>query len=79
MPKINVYPPQPNPDHVPDRRIEVGWAGGTVQVATTQLDDTGGGEPTWRGNTYVDLDRAGVNNLIRALRTARDKAYGRDE
>lgn len=28
---------------------------------------------------YVDLDRRGVNDLIRHLRRARDQAFGRDE
>ena len=28
---------------------------------------------------YVDLDRRGVNDLIRYLKRARDKAFGRDE
>lgn len=28
---------------------------------------------------FVQLDRAGINRAIRALRTARDQAYGRDE
>jgi hypothetical protein len=28
---------------------------------------------------WCDLDRAGINNLIRSLREARDKAFGRDE
>jgi hypothetical protein len=28
---------------------------------------------------HVDLDRAGVNRLIRVLRTARDQAFGKDE
>lgn len=28
---------------------------------------------------YVDLDRQGINLLIRNLRLARDKAFGRDE
>lgn len=31
--------------------------------------------PGW----FVQLDRAGINNLIRNLRKARDEAYGRDE
>lgn len=31
------------------------------------------------GGAWHDLDRSGINNLIRALREARDKAYGRDE
>lgn len=28
---------------------------------------------------YVDLDRRGINDLIRILRRARDQAFGRDE
>lgn len=28
---------------------------------------------------YVDLDRKGINELIRVLRRARDQAFGRDE
>lgn len=28
---------------------------------------------------YVDLDRKGINDLIRVLRKARDQAFGRDE
>jgi hypothetical protein len=31
------------------------------------------------GGLWSDLDRAGINQLIRVLREARDKAYGRDE
>lgn len=87
MPKINVYPPSPTPDHVADRRVEVGWnSGGWVQIATTTLTnpdnlstDTPVAEPKWDSGSFVDLDRQGINNLIRALRTARDKAFGRDE
>jgi hypothetical protein len=86
MPKTNIYPPCPTPDGVANRRVEVGWMGGTVQVATTLLTnpanltvDDPHAEPEWKSDSYVDLDRQGVNNLIRALRQARDKAYGRDE
>jgi hypothetical protein len=32
----------------------------------------------WQG-WFVDLDRYRINELIRALRAARDKAFGRDE
>lgn len=28
---------------------------------------------------YVDLDREGINKLVRNLRRARDQAFGRDE
>jgi hypothetical protein len=66
---------------------------GAVQIATTKLApgadrnreyiDGSGSEtepikPAWDGQ-YIDLDRDQINELIRALRQARDKAYGRDE
>lgn len=44
--------------------------GVTTSTAPT-FDDLGG--------TWMSVDRAGVNNLIRSLREARDKAFGRDE
>lgn len=98
MPKINVYPPYPNPDGSnADRRVEVGWhPNGSVQVGTAvrnkvKVDSMPGVTVTvppggtvdadgwiWEGQ-YIDLDRQGINNLIRALREARDKAFGRDE
>jgi hypothetical protein len=33
----------------------------------------------WGQGFYVNLDRKGVNALIRHLRRARDQAFGRDE
>lgn len=33
----------------------------------------------WQADTLWHLDRATINKLIRVLRNARDKAYGRDE
>jgi hypothetical protein len=33
----------------------------------------------WARGFYVDLDRGGINRLIRNLRRARDQAFGRDE
>lgn len=75
MPKTNVYPPN-TPGDEAGRRIEVGWrTGSDVQVATTTPTPD---SSEWDGQ-WVDLDRRGVNQLIRALREARDKAYGRDE
>jgi hypothetical protein len=90
MPKQMIYP-VPNPDGTDaDRRVEVGWhrdAG--VQIATTLLQPGAqrdrefidGSEPgrfAWDGQ-YVDLNRPQINELIRALRHARDAAFGRDE
>lgn len=49
---------------------------GTVHEAT-------GGEAVrrnlWGQGFYVNLDRDGINKLIRHLRRARDQAFGRDE
>ncbi len=80
MPKTNVYPPA-RPETPAAFRVEVGWRpDGDVQIATTQRVDTGpDNEPIWQGLAYVDLDRTGINTLIRVLREARDKAFGRDQ
>jgi len=76
------------------RRVEVGYTtrdnGGGVQIATSvraeaaepgrDFYDPGDGgplKPAWEGQ-FVNLDRAGINELIRHLRTARDKAFGAD-
>ena len=91
MPKFNLYPrPLPNqPDGV-DTRLEVGWSKDTLTVAATRLQPNadrdreyftaadGQSYRAWDG-PFIDLDRGQVNELIRALREARDKAYGRDE
>jgi hypothetical protein len=91
MPKVNLYP-CPNPDGTDaDVRVEVGWhAGHGATIATTKLrpgadrhaeyalEDDGERYRAWDGE-FVDLDRRQINELIRALREARDKAFGRDE
>jgi hypothetical protein len=77
MPKVNVYPPNTTVADAPVR-VEVGWRSGSdVQIATTTRTAEGD-EPAWDGQ-WIDLDRNGCNQLIRALREARDRAYGRDE
>jgi hypothetical protein len=64
--------PKENIDHGAGR-LEISWtAGSHVQAATLNPNTPDSG---W----YVDLDRAGCNRAIRALRRARDHAYGRDE
>lgn len=78
MPKINVN------DTVCDGfRLEIGWAHEKwVQVATTNahsklsLDEDGTPDPF--DGWHVTLDRDGINRAIRALREARDKAFGAD-
>lgn len=64
-------------DPFPAFRVEVGWSRqGSVQVATIDPDAVLG---TRESGLYVELDRVGINQLIRLLRKARDQAYGRDE
>jgi hypothetical protein len=58
----------------------VGWTKDRdhVEVAVLSRD-----KPTFPGDTsggwFVQLDRAGINHLIRSLRKARDQSFGRDE
>jgi hypothetical protein len=85
MPKENI-----NCMVMPDLHVEVGWTpNGDVQIATvhansparfpTEVSDDGLQMPDepLRG-WYATLDRAGINRLIRALRKARDAAFGAD-
>lgn len=61
--------------------VKVGWnrKAEYVQVATLAPDDRPL-QPTPEGNGWhVDMDRESINRLIRALRRARDQAFGRDE
>lgn len=68
---VSVAPP------LPSFRAEVCWGTNDyVQVATVNPDAPLG---TVESGLYVDLDRRGINDLIRLLRKARDRAYGRDE
>jgi hypothetical protein len=69
--------PPPDGPQLPDFRVQVGWgANDYVQIATVNpAADLGSVE----SGLYVDLDRKGINDLIRLLRKARDRAYGRDE
>ena len=61
--------------------IEVGWARESehVQLGTVVLDvaDERVKNVTSDG-MFVQLDRAGINRLIRSLRKARDAAFGAD-
>ena len=60
-------------------QAELGWGreAGYVQLGTTNWSiETNPGDPT-RG-WFVTLDRHGINRLIRALRKARDQAFGAD-
>lgn len=62
---------------------EVRWSRDAdyVQLATVVLNRSDGTFVTREvdGGWFADLDRHGINNLIRHLRRARDQAFGRDE
>lgn len=65
---------------VPDPYLHVGWTRDASHVEVAALAggdyDEGGGQR--RPGLYVQLDRDGINRLIRTLRKARDAAYGTD-
>jgi hypothetical protein len=75
MPKEVIYP-----EISGDPRLEIGWAKdhGRVQIATLAPDDQTL-DPTSEGNGwFTHLTRDDINRTIRALRRARDQAYGAD-
>lgn len=61
--------------------VKVAWGPESVQIACVgreainHVTVAAPGEEGW----YVDLDRRAINDLIKHLRRARDRAYGRDE
>ncbi len=68
-------------DHERERAVEVRWHGhdhgGYVSVATL-ADKTNETDVEGTNGQYVELDREGVNCLIRVLRRARDHGFGKD-
>lgn len=64
----------------PNAFVELGWSKDAehVQLATREGGDIDEAEDNPRHGWYVQLDRAGINRLIRALRDARDQAFGKD-
>lgn len=65
MPKETFWHPAAS-ESADERKFSVAWGGEQPADAPVEL-----------GN--VALDRSGINRLIRVLRNARDKTYGRDE
>lgn len=65
----------------PEPVAQVGWSREAshveLGVVKTGVDPTDADDP--KNGLYIQLDRDGINRLIRTLRTARDQAYGRDE
>lgn len=79
MPKETINPRHHGTDDSPAPFVRVGWDRvGCVQVATLaggDYDEVGGNA---RPGFYAELDRYGINRLIRTLRKARDQAFGAD-
>ena len=66
----------------PESVLHIGWTRDHehVEAAVLMPDGRPLKPSTPEGNGwFVQLDRAGINRAIRALRAARDQAYGRDE
>lgn len=73
MPKTNI-----DDETQPGWRAEVGWSPHAVQVATVNTRTTMRLEDEPFDGWHITLDRDGCNRMIRALRKARDAAYGAD-
>lgn len=67
--------------------VEVSWGRetGHVQIVSKVVNRYTGERFTddegihYTDGSYVDLDRRGINDIIRNLRRARDQAFGKDE
>lgn len=76
MPKETFYPTDPNHEG-PDERLQVDWHReqlGTVYLTMVQNLPNG-----VAALVCIDLDRSGLNRLIKTLKKARDQTYGADE
>lgn len=65
-----------------EKAMKVGWMKGEGAGAPVSLAVVDRGEdPDGMAETvaYLNLDRSGLNRLIRVCRKARDDAFGRDE
>ena len=76
MPKETFYPVDPDHDG-PDERLEIGWhreVYDTVWATICITQEDGVVIPI-----AIQLDRSGVNRLIKTLKKARDQVFGADE
>lgn len=78
MPKDSVFGPGRGVSKEPEPFLQVGWnRGRSLSVGVLAGGDSD--EPLDnRPQMWVDLERDGVNRLIRMLRKARDQAFGSD-
>ena len=62
---------------IDESAVKVGWSREAEHVEVAVIRDYGlGGDGS--GDWHAQMDRAGLNRLIRALRKARDAAFGAD-
>jgi len=61
----------------PYHQMWVHWSRGLHVTVSTVATDPQNPTTDW-GGIHVELDREGINRVIRALRKARDQAYGSD-
>ena len=76
MPKETFYPVDPDHDG-PDERLEIAWhreVYDTVWATMCITREDGVVVPV-----AIQLDRSGVNRLIKTLKKARDQTFGADE
>jgi hypothetical protein len=84
MPKELIYNPNVLAGKTSEvvEHVAVGWSPKRdVQIGVTVGSNVGlsiDGKPADFPSVWMDIDRAGINNLIHTLRKARDAAYGKD-
>lgn len=77
---FQVHDPEGNVIDFMGPAIKVTWGAPAEFVSVATLDiDSEHLVDTPQAGFYVDLDRDGINCLIRALRKARQDTYGADE
>ena len=85
MPKEIIQSKHYNPERLDNEPwepfVKVGWGKEQeyVEVAVLHHGEATADSPAAESGWFAQLDRTGINRLIRTLRQARDQAYGRDE
>lgn len=78
MPKENIYPRCSNASDAASPHGVVQWARDKFVSVGVQASGDYDEAVTPRPSLWFDLDREGINLMIRALRKARDQAFGSD-
>jgi hypothetical protein len=76
MPAERIYTRQTEEEGTFGEHVCVGWGKGHANINLGTVHD----HPQEERGVFIDIKNRGeVNQLIRALRRARDQAFGRDE